>query len=747
MIISYSKGKLVYLSYFWFVISLNLKIIFFAHLTEIGLDLNGVLLSVAVSFLFSIVLFSIKGRNQRSAIWLLINFLISLILWGDLIYFRFFGDVLSVASLSYADQTGSLLSTVLMLTSWIDVFFFIDILVISPILFMGKSSFTIRNVKKISALLIVICSVIIGHKTMEVVLDKENVYGSAMYKPLIVQKLGIVNYHIYDIGKYLMKEINRTNLSDARLGEIQDWFVDNNQLTSDEFFGIANGKNVIMIQEESLQNFVINLKVNGEEITPNLNKLIQNSIYFSNVFNQTANGRTSDAELLALASMYPISEGAVSTKYQNNHFSTLPKILAQYGYSSFSAHPSVPNYWNRQNMHKSYGFEKSDFVDDYQVDDVVGWGLSDLSFFRQTSNKLDNLDEPFFSFLITLSNHTPYNTVPDEYKDIDLSEVENEVLRNYLYSAHYADIALGEFIEILKNRDLYDNTMLVIYGDHDSGIPQTVINELNLVEDNKTFLLNQIPLIFHIPDSIENGVIDNYAGEIDIAPTVLHLMGIDPENSFFMGRSIFSKNSNDSVAFRNGSYLTNELFYDVSKQTCFSIKTNQMVDGNLCENHEESIYKMMDLSDLVLEHDLIYGFSEYIKNFKTVNGLNYKEQDKVPEESIDLKWAVDQLGEDKKNIMVNGWALDFEKESSSNQIIYILLQSEANNKFYRYPTELVYRPDVTEYFNNNNNYDYSGFNLTIKKEELDRGKYSIGVIVKDNGEEKYVKTDKTFEIN
>ncbi|MHA0856172.1 LTA synthase family protein [Paenibacillus sp. CMAA1364] len=728
----------------WFVLSLFLKVITYSFSSKMELDVIAIFTSFASVFLLCLLISLIRKRFLRNTILIFVNFLGSIIIWGDLLYFRFFGDVLSLFSMAYADQAVSLIDTILSISKISDAFYFFDLILV--LLLLNRVNLRIRFKRNIVIIMIIISILFVSIKIYDILLDKENIYGSSMYKPLIVKKLGILNYHVYDINKYIVKLLDKSELSEEKFNEVKDWYSSNESFDpKGKYFGSAKGKNVIVIQEESLQHFLIGLEIEGEEVTPILNSFLDKSIYFDNIFQQTFNGRTSDAELLALASLYPTSDGAVSSRYANNQFSGLPKLLKEQGYTSFSAHPNDGGYWNRLKMHQNYGFNQSAFIDDFVVDEIVGWGLSDESFFRQVSNKLDNLDGKFFSFLITLSNHTPYNRIPEKYKTLNLGEYENSLLGDYLHSANYADYALGEFIEFLKSRNLYENSLIVIYGDHDSGIPLGEVNQLNLVNENQTFMLNQIPLIFHIPETQISEVVTDFGGEIDIAPTMLHLLGIDPKEAFFMGNNLLSDGNEDNlVVFRNGSFINEDMYFDNTNGTCQSIEDVSKFDITVCDSGKKIANETLRISDITLEYNLTARLSKYIRDFK----LEVLEKSKIvdiPVEDKNIEYALDEIVQTRNEFIINGWAINKE-ESSENQLTYVVLVPENRLQGYKIGTNLVPRPDVTEYYKNIKDYRNSGFNITLQKGEFPKGNYRIGLILKNDGNEYYKLTSKEISI-
>lgn len=187
-----------------------------------------------------------------------------------------------------------------------------------------------------------------------------------------------------------------------------------------KYYRLAEGRNVIVIQVEALQDFVLNMRYNGQELTPNLNRLLkQDTLYFNRYYQQIGRGGTSDAEFVTQNSLYPSMDIYSYKKYVSNDFLGLPKVLKEKGYSTMAFHGYKPEFWNRSEIYPVLGFDRFISKQDYVNEEVIGWGVSDKSFFRQSSLYLLKTRQPFYAFLITLSSHHPY-ALPKQYRKIKL---------------------------------------------------------------------------------------------------------------------------------------------------------------------------------------------------------------------------------------------------------------------------------------------------------------------------------------
>jgi len=309
----------------------------------------------------------------------------------------------------------------------------------------------------------------------------------------VVSKFGIYVYHINDLIKSVEPKFAALFGYDTALKEFNEFYSDVKKPSTNEYTNIFEGKNIISIHGESIQNFLIGLEFNGVEVTPNLNKLVKKSMYFDNFYTQVSVGTSSDTEFTLNTSLMPAVIGTVFSDYADKEFVSIPKLLKEKGYFSFAMHANNGDYWNRRIMHKNLGYDLLIAKDQYEIDDVIGLGLSDVSFFRQSVEKLKKISEEhdkFYGTFIMLTNHTPFSET-DKYlpfdvdmkiteidengKEVEVSYpyMEGTKLGNYFKSAHYADYALGQFLDELEKEGLLENTVVIFYGDHDARLPKS----------------------------------------------------------------------------------------------------------------------------------------------------------------------------------------------------------------------------------------------------------------------------------
>lgn len=541
--------------YFQFTTRLNIKPYFNSFNTNM-------LLSVLTSILFIIALALIIFNKKRLLALLFINILLSLLLFADTVYFRYYYCALSVPVLYQLGLVGSLADSIKSLLRIKDVIFVIDIPLIIIFLLLFRYAFKLK-VEKIRIFKRLISAVIvfaIGFGLFQLAYSKASPGSFPYDNNYVANNLGVLYLHYYDVKNFMKENI----LVDKRLTaeekkQIEDYY-NNRKSGGDKYKGIVKGKNLIVIQMEAGQQFMINNKVNGKEVTPNLNRFMNDSAYFENFYYQIGGGNTADAEFLINTSLYPMQEGAVYFRFPTNTFDSTAKILKKQGYSTYVAHANNPSFWNRAEMYKTLGFDKFFNSKSYKNDELIGWGLMDKSFFRQTLDKLDT-SKPFYSFFITLSSHHPFNFFAN-YGDFDVGKYDKTFLGNYIKAYHYLDESIGTLFDELKRRGLYDNSVIVIYGDH-SAIPQDQAYSLNdfINYSDNPFnwqKLQRTACFIRFPGMENKGVQKITVGEIDILPTIANLLGI--ETPYAMGKDMFNTEKGYAV-LRNASVVTDDFVY------------------------------------------------------------------------------------------------------------------------------------------------------------------------------------------
>ncbi|KFN14343.1 glycerol phosphate lipoteichoic acid synthase 1 [Bacillus pseudomycoides] len=588
-------------------------------------------LSSAVLFL-GLALFA---KGKRSYIWLIIiNLLLSIILYSNVVYYRFFSDFITFPTLTQTNNFGDLGGSILALLHLYDPLYFLDTIILLVLVITKFANPKPIRVAKYKLSLVFIMGILIFSINLGLAeSDRPELLTRTFDRNYIVKYLGAYNYTIYD-GIQSMKASTERALADGdSMTGVRNYITSNYASPNPEYFGKGKGMNVIYIHLESFQNFLINYKLNGQEVTPFLNSFTQdaNTLYFDNFFHQTGQGKTSDAEFMLENSLFGLPQGSVFTNKAHNTYQAAPAILGQQGYTSAVFHGNYKTFWNRDDIYKSFGFNK--FFDasyyDMNEKDVVNYGLKDKPFFNESIPMLQTLKQPFYAKFITLSNHFPYPINKDE-ATIEPAKTGDSSVDTYFQTARYLDESVKSFMDYLKQSGLYDNSIIVMYGDHygisdnhNAAMSQIMGKEINSFENAQ---LQRVPLIIHVP-GMKGGVQHQYGGEIDVLPTLLHLLGTDTKNYIQFGTDLLSPEHQQVVPFRNGNYVSpavtalNGKYYDTT--------TGKPVEAtDEIKQNEKIVQQKLKFSDEVVNGDLLRFYTP--EGFTPVDRskYNYNHRDK-----------------------------------------------------------------------------------------------------------------------
>lgn len=475
----------------------------------------------------------------------------------------------------------------------------------------------------------------------------------------IVMRYGIYIYHVNDFVKSMEPKFASLFGYDSALKNFTEYYKDKEKEKTNEYTGIFEGKNIIVIHGESVQNFLIGLTINGQEVTPNLNKLASKGLYFSNYYSQVSVGTSSDTEFTFNTSLMPASIGTAFVEYYDKEYVSIPKLLKEKGYFTFAMHGNNGDYWNRRVMHANLGYDKLIAKSEYNIDEVIGLGISDVSFLRQSVEKLKEINEQnkkWYGTVITLTNHTPFSDT-DKYGEFDVSmnvnvlneetglEEEKNVpfmegtkLGNYFKSVHYADYALGQFFTSLSENGLLDNTVIVFYGDHDARLPMSdYIRFYNYdpntdgikEKDDPTYvefndysyeLNRKVPFIIYSKDNEENAKeIKNVMGMYDAMPTLGNMFGFS--NKYALGHDIFNIKDKNIVIFPYGDWVTNDMYYNSQKDESYILNNSVVIGSEYITERVEYADKLLEVSNDILVYDLIRNSKKDVVNeSQVVNG-------------------------------------------------------------------------------------------------------------------------------
>lgn len=665
------------LGFFSIVITLFWIKTYLTYITKFNLGVTGpmqqFLLLInplpAAILLIGLGLFS-KGRKSY---WIMtiIDFLLSLWLFANVLYYREFSDFLSVSIIKTSGSTSDNLGkSIAGITKPTDFLLFLDVAIIILLIVFKVFKIDVRRLKlKISGLIEGLALVLLGLNLAMAQKDRSGLLTRTFDNNYIVKYLGIDTYAVYDGVKTAKTDAIMAKANHSDLKTVQAYIKKNYIAPNPQYYGVAKGKNVLVIHLESFQQFLIGYKWKGKEVTPNLNKIYhaKDTISFDNFFNQVGQGKTSDAEMMIENSLFGLQSGSAMSSYgTSNTFESAPAILNQKaGYTSAVMHGGAGSFWNRDNAYKSFGYDYFMPLSYYKNKKGYynGYGIKDKLFFKQSVQYIEKLPQPFYLKMITVTNHYPYD-LDKQNQSISKTNTGDETVDGYIQTAHYLDQAIGELMKYLKKSGLEKNTLLMFYGDHYgiSGNHHKACAELLKKDEFNNFdnlQFQRVPLMFHMK-GLKGGIDHTYGGEIDVRPTLFNLLGISDSGMIQFGHSLLSKDAPQIVAQRNGDFITPE--YSKVEGTYYYTKTGVRIthpDKKVKEQLESisnTVTTELSLSDRVITGDLLRFYKP--SGFKTINRENY---------SYKKKDTLKKLEEDSKKYKSS---LLYENENKSTENLY-----------------------------------------------------------------------------
>ena len=636
------------LGFFTIVLTLFWLNTYFIYLTKFNLGAVGsmqqflLLLNPipAGMLLLGIGLF-FKGRKSYWII-LIIDLLLSLWLFANILYYREFSNFLSFSIIKTSGSTSDNLGKSIVGITKISDFLSFSSLVIILILLLTKIiKIDVRPLKiKVNALIEVLALTLMGLNLTMAQHDRSGLLTRTFDNNYIVKYLGINEYAVYDGFKTAQAsaQMAKANVNDLR--SIKKYLKLNYVKPNPEYQGVAKGKNVLVIHLESFQQFLIGYKWKGKEVTPNLNKIYhaKDSISFDNFFNQVGQGKTSDAEMMLENSLFGLQSGSAMSSYgTSNTFESAPAILHQKAdYTTAVMHGGEGSFWNRNNAYKSFGFQYFLPLNYFKNKPgyYIGYGLKDKIFFDQSIKYIERLPQPFYLKMITVTNHYPYD-LDKKNQTISKTDTGDETVDGYVQTAHYLDQAIGSLMKWMKKTGLYKNTLIMFYGDHYgiSGNHHKACAQLlkqDTFNDFDNLNSQRVPLIFHMK-GLKGKIDHTYGGEIDVLPTLLNLLGINDKGTIQFGHDLLSKDAPQIIAQRNGDFITPE-YAKVSGDYYYTKTGKEIIDPDkkLKErlmSLSNQVTTQLSLSDRIINGNLLRFYKpSWFKSVKPKD-YNYGEQE------------------------------------------------------------------------------------------------------------------------
>ncbi|MBH0230343.1 LTA synthase family protein [Halobacillus yeomjeoni] len=538
----------------------------------------------------------------------------SVLLYVNVLFYREYNDFITIPMLSQVANLAGMGGSIKTILETTDILLFVDVVIAAVLLFYLKSDrLTQFMPKRREGFLLALLAVplfIVNLQWAET--ERTDLLERTFDRNMLVKYIGLINYHVYDAVLQGKTEMKKTLADSNELVPVINYMNENKNEDSDRLEGVAEGKNVIALSLESTQTFVVDNTLHGEELTPYFNDLKEEGIYFDNFYHQVKQGRTSDSEFLLANSMYPLNRGAVFFTHSGNDYEAFPSLLKENGYFTNVMHANDKTFWNRNVMYDSLGYDEFYSKEDYEITEEKshGWGYLDEHFFADSLNKMKDMEKPFYSKMITLTNHYPFS-LPEDKKLIEEGETSSGTLNRYFQTIRYQDEALKQFVEEFKQSELYDDTILVIYGDH-FGISenhQEAMGEYlgKEINDYEQFQLQRVPMLIY-GKGIKAEKNHTVGGQIDLRPTLTNLLGIEDSNPVQFGQDLLAENRRQLMVTRDGDFA-NENYVGI-QGVCYDRETGEEVPSEDCAPGFEAAEEELNVSDSVIYGDLLRYLKE-----------------------------------------------------------------------------------------------------------------------------------------
>lgn len=626
---------------------LAVKVVTYYCLIDVNILFHPLLIGTVGVFWILFAHLSESKWKRKELVFLLLYGFFSLIMFADTMYYNYYNQTVSIQQIYQASNVAKVPSS--FINTLIPASFFIVWDIPFAVHYFRKRSKSFEDgtiksrTKRQRRVVELICVGVIA-------LFAVNPFGMTFV--MKVNTVGFYSHHIKDIVDVTYNAVYDDFWRKEDVIEAVEEATEESPVATDvsdevkSLESIAKGKNVIVIQLEAFQNFVIQAEYNGQELTPNLNELIgDESIYFDNYYSVIGKGNTADAEFATLNSLYPVIDGESYRLYTDNTYNGLPWKLKDQGYETYAFHGNEAAFWNRQQAYPYQGIDHFYSIENMDDRDIVGLGISDSSMFQQMVDVLNKADGNFFSFGISLSSHHPYD-LDEKLQELEiLPEDEGTKFANYLQAVHYTDRAIGELIQSLKRAGLYKDTVIAFYGDH-HGLNCTM-------DDNDIYVSNflgkqygfeemmKVPCIIHIPGSGTSETVSTLGCQVDFLPTMAYLMGFHMEQPYIMGQNLLTA-EHGFAAFTaylfEGSFAYDNVMFQISREgifegsTAWDRDTLETLDISKYEEQYERAIELKEASKQVLEQDLI---GDYVTHKVNIDGISVSDPEKDREKDAE----------------------------------------------------------------------------------------------------------------
>lgn len=652
----------------WFKTVLAYYIDFNMGAADILQHLLMIINPIASTLLLMSIALYIRKSKPAYIVMIIVYIAETLLLYSNILYYREFNDFISINTIIDVGKVAKGLGgSAFAMAKPMDAIYFIDFLILIYLYCTKKVTMDPKPYLKLNA--ITVSSVAVFLLAFDLALSEMNrpqLLSRTFDRAYIVKYMGLNEFLVYDGIKTAQDDQVRSTAVGTNMDPILNFTQKHYAKANPNYYGVAKGKNVIIIHLESFQQFLIDSHVKGQEVTPFLNSLYHSNdtLSFPNFFHEVGQGKTSDAETMLETGLFGLPEGSFFASLgTDNTFQAAPAILNQkQNYTSAVFHGNNGTFWNRNNVYANMGYNYFFDSSYYQKtgDSNSNYGTKDKLLFAESPKYLEQLQQPFYAKFITVTNHYPFPLPDEDNNGFQRPDTDDDSVNNYFATAHYLDSAVQEFFNYLKASGLYNNSIVILYGDHyglsditDSALAPLIGKNMDNWSNFDDAQLQRVPFMIHMP-GLKGGIQKQYGGEIDVLPTLLHLLGINNKPYAFMGTDLLSKQHDQNVVFRNKSFITPK--YTVlsgkdGKQEIYLNKTGKLIE-NPSQSTKNEIKKIAEvkidqlkMSDMINNTNLLRFYTP--TGFTPVDPKNYDYSSNEYQQMVNIR---DSMGSNSKSM-------------------------------------------------------------------------------------------------
>lgn len=593
-----------------------------------------------LSTIFIDLISSLFTKKVNKWLMIIINCFLSVLFIAQIINYRFYGNVISIYSIIHGGQVFGFLSAIFSVL-WQNIICVILLLIPIPFYIIFNKKIETDNLswkvilKKNSLLIIVFILSLLSLQT-----DKKEIYSAKnlyyyRHAPLeTVKKLGMLTTLRLDLERTITGfEENLTKVTDLNLPEVKEdtknedkikynvedidflklaeeetkteiknihYYMANETPTKqNKYTGMFKDKNLIVITAEAFSPIAVN-----EALTPTLYKLVYQGFTFTNFYSPIYYVSTSDGEYVSLTSLLPKESVWSFYKSSKNYLPYVyGNVFKNLGYETYAFHDGQYKYYDRNLSHPNMGYKYMACGNGLEkLMNCKKWPQSDLEMINATFDMYSN-EEKFVAYYMSISGHLEYNfygnNMASKNKALVADTEYSDKIKAYIACQIELDKALEELINKLKEKDILDDTVIVLSADHyPYGLTNDDINSVTPLEDAK-FDIHKNNLIIWSNTMKKNIKIDKIAESLDILPTILNLFGINYDSRLLIGKDILS-DTDGLVILNDRSWITKYGKYNASTQK-FTSLTEEEIPKNYVNKINEIVANKFVISKNILD--------------------------------------------------------------------------------------------------------------------------------------------------